>query len=95
MASLLILHLQYPFIQHKVKSVHHFIDELTGILMCHLGELGIEGGGFGAFVTHLMLDGSQINTHLHQMSPVTMAQGVWGGGFADTTIKQDDFKGFL
>jgi hypothetical protein len=92
MASLIIL---YPFIQYQVKSVHHFIDELASILMCHLGELGIEGSGFGAFVPHLMLNGSQINTHLHQMSTVTMAQCVWGGGFADATIFSDRFEGSL
>src|SRR5262245_66587883 len=67
-----------------VESLHHVIDQLTGILLAFLGEVEIEHGGFELGMAHVALDDAQVDPGFEEVGGVGMAQRVYGNSlFSD------------
>ena len=56
-----------------LQGVHQRVDTHRHVSLRLVGELGVQGGGLGTFVAHLMLDGTQVEAGFHQVGPVTVA----------------------
>ena len=56
-----------------IESLHHEIDQLTGILLAFLGQVEIEHGGFESGVTEVALDDTQEESTMsnEQVAPET------------------------
>ena len=61
-----------------VESLHHLIDQLTGILLALLGEVEIDHGGFELGMAHVSLDDPQVDSGFEKMGGIGVAQGVNG-----------------
>jgi hypothetical protein len=59
-----------------IESLHHVIDQLTGVLLALLGQVEIEHGGFEAGVAQVALNDAQIDAGFEEVGGVRMAQGV-------------------
>ena len=71
-----------------VESLHHVIDQLTGILLALLGEVEIEHSGFELGMAHVALDDAQVDSSFEEVGGVGMAQRVYGNSlFSDAGIK--------
>ena len=71
-----------------VESLHHVIDQLTGILLALLGEVEIEHSGFELGMAHVALDDAQIDAGFEEVGGVGMAKRVYGNSlFSDAGIK--------
>src|SRR3972149_8170244 len=79
-----------------VQSLHHLIDQLAGVLLTLLGEVEIEHGGFQLGVTHVALDGAQVDSGFKEVGGVGMAQRVYGNSlFTDGGLKLGATEGSL
>ena len=56
-----------------IKSLHHVIDDLAGILLALLGQVEIEHGGFETGVTQVALDDAQVDAGFEEMGGIGMA----------------------
>ena len=63
------------------KAVHQVIDQLLGVGVRILGEVGIFGGGQDAVVAEDLLYFEQIDTRLDQMCGITVAKRMRGDLF--------------
>jgi hypothetical protein len=71
-----------------VESLHHVIDQLTGVFLALLGEVEIEHSGFELGMAHVALDDAQVDTGFEEVGGVGMAQRVYGNSlFSDAGIK--------
>ena len=59
-----------------IESLHHVIDQLTGVFLALLGEVEIEHGGFELSMAHVTLDDAQVDTGFEEMSGVGMTKGM-------------------
>jgi hypothetical protein len=59
-----------------VESLHHVIDQLTGILLALLGEVEIEHGGLELGMAHVALDDAQVDSGFEEVGGVGMAQRI-------------------
>ena len=79
-----------------VESLHHVIDQLTGIFVALLGEVEIEHSGFELGMAHVALDDAQIDAGFEEVGGVGMAQRVYGNSlFSDAGIKLGVTEGAL
>jgi len=79
-----------------IESLHHVIDQLTGIFLALLGQVEIEHGGFETGMAQVALDDAQIDPGFEEMSGVGMAQGVYRNPFfAHAGIPLGTAKGAL
>src|SRR2546428_5626078 len=79
-----------------VESLHHLIDQLTGIFVALLGEVEIEHSGFELGMAHVALDDAQIDAGFEEVGGVGMAQRVYGNSlFSDAGIKLGVTEGAL
>lgn len=79
-----------------VKSLHHVIDQLAGVLLALLGEVQIEHGGFELGMAHVALDGAQIDSGFEEVGGVGVAQRMNSDSlFTDCGIKLGAPKGAL
>jgi len=79
-----------------IESLHHVIDQLTGIFLALLGEVEIKHGGFELSMADVALDNAQIDTGFEEMGGVGMAQGMDGDAlFTHSCFKLGAAKGAL
>src|SRR5438132_12464389 len=79
-----------------VESLHHVIDQLTGIFVALLGEVEIEHSGFELGMAHVALDDAQIDAGFEEVGGVGVAKRMNGDSFfTDCGIKLGATKGAL
>jgi hypothetical protein len=61
-----------------VQSLHHLIDQLTGILLPLVGEVEIDHGGFQLGMPHVSLDDAEVHTGFQEMCGIGVTEGVHG-----------------
>ena len=63
------------------KAIHQVIDQLSGVIVCAVGEVGIFGRGQNAAMTEDSLNFEEVDARFDQMSCKTVPQAVWSNLF--------------
>lgn len=56
-----------------IESLHHVIDQLAGVFLALLGEVEIEHGGLQLGMSHVALDGAQVDSGFKEVGGIGMA----------------------
>ena len=71
------------------------IDNVHGLLLGLLGQMGIDGGGFGRVVAKVYLDLTEIDACFQEMGGKAVSKGSYGGEFVNAAFSEGEAKGIL
>lgn len=78
-----------------LQVIHEAVDDALGLVLCNVGQMGINGRCLWRHVSKVFLNQPEIDTEFHQMRGVGMPERSYRCPFVDTAFSESLAEGGL